>query len=288
MLKSSENSAYLTFLFFGIGYFLTPASLIFFWLLFGLMRLLTNENQKSKEFIIAGNRQWLLKYGVFGLASLTILLLVILLKFVAADYFAKTGVIIAGDQRVNSLEKSVSLNSLYSVYKRELAYAYVELAAQSVDKETSKISLQDNGKNLAEKALAISEDAVRTDPYDPVNYTNLSLWYFRLSLVDREYLERALWAAEKAKEIKTNSPEAWAHAGLVFLDMSNRQKAKEYFEKAISLKGNYAPSHFHLGETLRQLGRPEEALEHYQMFPGERAEQEIKETLLEVERKQKK
>jgi tetratricopeptide (TPR) repeat protein len=245
---------------------------------------LTAENQKSKKVVVE-NKPLLLKGGAFSFVFLMSLFLMILLRTIAADYFAKTGVIMAGDQRISSLEKSVSLNPFFSVYKRELAYALIETATQRVDEQTSKITLQDDRKNLAEKALAISEDTVQTDPYDQVNYTNLSLWYFRLSLVNREYLERALWAAEKAKEIKINSPEVWDNAGLVLLDMGNRQKAKGYFEKAISLKSNYSPSHFHLGETLRQLGRPEEALGHYQMFPGERAEQEIKETLLEIEKK---
>jgi hypothetical protein len=39
---------------------------------------------------------------------------------------------------------------------------------------------------------------------------------------------------------------------------------------------------------LRQMGQPEEALPHYQMFEGERAKQEIKETLLEIEKKKRK
>jgi O-antigen ligase len=278
-------SSFLIFLFFGIGYFLTPTSLIFFWLLLGLTRLLTVQNQEYKKIIAFGSRKSLLKYGAFGLVFLTTISLVVLLKAVAADYFAKIGVVNSGERRIKSLEKSISLNPLFSVYKRELAYAYVELATKSVDEGTSKITLKENGKSLAQKALSVSEEAILNDPYDPVNYTNLSLWYFRLSLADRGYLEKALWVAEKAREIQTNSPGVWDNAGLVFLDIGNREKAKAYFEQAISLKNNYAPSHFHLGETLRQMGRPEEALEHYQMFPGERAEQEIKETLLEIKKK---
>jgi tetratricopeptide (TPR) repeat protein len=279
-------SGFLIFLFFGIGYFFTPSSLIFFWLLLGLTRLLTSEKQKQEEIIISRKSQLYLKLSAFGLVFLIVIFLIFLLRAMAADYWAKVGVTSLEEKRVESLEKSVFLNPLFSVYKRELAYAYIELATWSVDEETSKIVLKDDRQDLGEKALAISEEAIRTDPYDSVNYTNLSLWYFRLSLVNREYLEKALEAAEKAKEIKKNSPEVWDNAGLVYLDMGNREKAKEYFGKAISLKSNYAPSNFHLGETLRQMGRPEEALEHYQMFSGERAEQEIKETLLEIKKKE--
>lgn len=284
----SVLSSFLILLFFGIGYFLTPASFIIFWVTVFLARLLTSEKQKSIEISFSENKNFLLNKILLGLIFLIIIFLGIPARAITADYYVKKGLIYGGDQRIEFFEKGVSLNPFYSVYKRALANSYLNSATEKIDKETSKITLKNNGQSLAQKALSISEDAVRTDPYDPVNYTNLSILYFRLSSLDRNYLEKALWAVEKAREIEVNSPEAWDNAGLVLLDMGNREKAKEYFEKAISLKSNYAPSHFHLGETLRQLGRPQEALEHYQMFSGERAEQEIKETLLEIERKQKK
>jgi tetratricopeptide (TPR) repeat protein len=249
---------------------------------------LTSEKQKSIEIGLSENRKFLLNKILLGPIFLIIIFLGILARAITADYYVKQGLIYRGDQRIEFFEKGVSLNPFYSVYKRALANSYLNSATEKIDPETSKITLKNNGQFLTQKALSMSEDAVRTDPYDPVNYTNLSILYFRLSLTDKEYLQKALENAEKAKEIEFNSPEAWDNAGLVLLDIGNREKAKEYFEKAISLKSNYDPSHFHLGETLRQLGRPEEALEHYQMFSGERAEQEIKETLLEIERKQRK
>jgi len=282
----SVLSSFLILLFFGIGYFLTPASFIIFWVIVFLVRLLTSEKQKSIEISLPENKNFLLNKILLGLIFLIIIFLGISTRAIMADYDVKKGLVYGGDQRIEFLEKGVSLNPFYSVYKRALANSYLNSATEKIDKETSKITLKNNGQSLAQRALSISEDAVRTDPYDPVNYTNLSILYFRLSSLDRNYLEKALWATEKAREIEINSPEAWDNAGLVLLDMGNRQKAKEYFEKAISLKNNYDASHFHLGETLRQLGRPEEALGHYQMFSGERAEQEIKETLLEIERKQ--
>ncbi len=70
--------------------------------------------------------------------------------------------------------------------------------------------------------------------------------------------------------------------GQGYLDLGELEKAKESFEKALSLKKNYPSAHFHLGETLRQMGKPEEALSHYQLFKGPRVEQEIRETIKEI------
>ena len=284
-LHLSVLSSFLVFLFLGLGYLLTPASLIFFWLIIFLARLLTKESQKQTQLSFSKKKSSVLKKSGLGLVVLIIIFLGILIRAVSADYYAKIGTMSRLEKRIEFFEKSVSLNPIYSIYKRALAHSYLELATEETDKETSKITLKEDGESLAQKSLEFFESSVSIDPHDPLNYIGLSIWYFRLSNLDRSYLGKALLAAEKIKEIDHVSPAAWDNAGLVYLDMGNREKAKEYFEKAISLKSNYDPSHFHLGETLRQLGRPEEALGHYQMFSGERAEQEIKETLLEIEKK---
>jgi putative inorganic carbon (HCO3(-)) transporter len=280
--------SYLVFLFIGIGYLLTPSNLILFWLLMALIRLLTSHSQKRIKPVFSEKMIPFLRNGGFGLIALTIIFLGLLARGIAADYFVKKGLIYGAGQNTPLFEKSVALNPLYSIYKRGLALAYLEMATESIDEETSKITLKEGGEQLAQKALELANAAVSTDPYDPVSYTNLSIFYFRLSSSDRSYLEQALWSVEKAKEIEPNLPDSWDNVGLVYLDMGNLEKAKECFEKAIALKSNYSPSHFHLGETLRQMGQPEEALPHYQMFEGERAKQEIKETLLEIEKKKRK
>ncbi len=278
-------SSFLVFLFLGLGYLLTPTSLMFFWLLMFLARLLTKEDQKQIELRFSEKSSFLLNKSALGAIVLIIAFLGVLTRAVLADFYAKTGAVSEPEQEVKLLEKSVSFNPGYSIYKRALAHAYLALATKDIDKETSKITLKDEGETLIQRSLEFFNAAVSNDPYDSLNYTNLSIWYFRLSSLDRSYLEKALLAAEKARKINNTSPAVWDNAGLVLLDLGNHEKAKEYFEKAISLKNNYAPSHFHLGETLRQMGRPEEALRHYQLFSGERAEQEIKETLLEIKKK---
>jgi len=278
-------SSYLVFLFIGVGYLLTPSNLIFFWLLMALTRLLTSRSQKQIKLGLSEKMAPFLRNGIFGLVFLIIIFLGVLVRGITAEYFVKKGLVYGVGQSTTLFEKSVVLNPLYPVYKRALALSYLEMATESIDQETSKITLKQGGEQLAQKALESASAAVSTDPDDPVSYTNLSIFYFRLSSLNRDYLENALWSAEKAREIEPNLPDSWDNAGLVCLDMGNLGKAKEYFEKAIALKPNYSPSHFHLGETLRQMGLPEEALVHYQMFGGERAEQEIKETLLEIEKR---
>ena len=275
-----------TYLFFGFFYFITPSSLIFFWLLLSLIRLLTHQTQKSFTLNFSKKQNIRFKVTFLSTIFLAVIFLGIILRALIADYYVKKGYdLLPAEQGRPLLEKAISLNPHYSVYKRLLAGLYIELATESLDEGTSKINLKKDGQLFAQKALDVVNSAIETDPHDPVNYANLATWYFKLSSQDREYLKKSIFYAEKVLSIEKNFPDAWDRAGLYFLDLGNLEKAEEYFQKALELKPDFSNSHFHLGETLRQMGYPEKALPHYQLFQGERAEQEIKETLQEIEKK---
>ena len=274
------------FLFFSFFYFLTSSSLIFFWLILSLTRLLTHQNQKALPLKFSKKHNFLFKFAFSATIIIAIVFLGIIIRFLIADYYLKKGYdLLPAEQGRPYLEKAISLNPHYSVYKRLLAGVYIELATQNIDEGTSKINLKKDGQIFAEKAIDSVYSATKTDPYDPVNYANLATWYFRLSWQNRNYLEKALFYAQQALKFENNFPDAWDRAGLILLDTGRLEDAQRYFEKALNLKPDYSNSHFHLGETLRQMGHPEKALPHYQLFQSDRADQEINETISEIEKK---
>jgi putative inorganic carbon (HCO3(-)) transporter len=209
-------------------------------------------------------------------------------KFTMADYLISSSQTKEGPTGCELISKGLKLNPIYSVYHRLLADCYFNLSGETYLEGVAKVDVSPQNLIWAQKALETIEKAVSTDPIDPVNYSNLSRLYFRLSKLDQNYVRKSIWAAQKLLEYETNWPSGWDSTGQGYLDLGELEKAKENFEKAISLKKDFASAHFHLGETLRQMGKPEEALSHYQLFQGPRAEQEIAETLKEIELKKNK
>ena len=97
----------------------------------------------------------------------------------------------------------------------------------------------------AEDAAAASYlKAIELDPVSPVNHTNLGRLY--LSVADRA---RELKNADSADLVKTATEQE-----KVLLT-----QAEEEFNKAITLKGDYAPAHYYLAAVYERQGKLEDA-----------------------------
>ncbi len=205
-----------------------------------------------------------------------------LAKFALADNLIASSLKKTGPISCDLASKGLSLNPLYSVYHRLLADCYFNLSGETHLEGVAKVDISPKNQIWAQKTFETIEKAILTDSHDPVNYANFARFYFRLSKLDPSYVKKSIWAAKKRLEYESSWPTGWDSLGQGYLDLGELEKAKESFEKALSLKKNYPSAHFHLGETLRQMGKPEEALSHYQLFKGPRVEQEIRETIKEI------
>ena len=68
-----------------------------------------------------------------------------------------------------------------------------------------------------------------------------------------------------------SSAEYWNSAGVLSFVTGKHEKAKECFEKAVSLEANHADALYNLADTYDELGLPEKALEtkaKYSALPG--------------------
>jgi len=97
----------------------------------------------------------------------------------------------------------------------------------------------------AEDAAAASYlKAIELDPINPVNHTNLGRLY--LAVADRA---RDLKSAENADLAKTATEQ----------EQTLLTQAEEKFNKAIALKGDYAPAHYYLAAVYERQGKLEDA-----------------------------
>lgn len=56
----------------------------------------------------------------------------------------------------------------------------------------------------------------------------------------------------------------WNLLGLIYLDQNKLNEAEKAFRQTVKLKADFNQGYYHLGETLKQMGRLEEALQAYQ------------------------
>ena len=68
---------------------------------------------------------------------------------------------------------------------------------------------------------------------------------------------------EKAITIDPNFVSAHSNLGILFKKLGEYQKAKECYEKAIKINPNYAKAHNNLGIIFQSLGEPHKASEYY-------------------------
>lgn len=92
----------------------------------------------------------------------------------------------------------------------------------------------------------------------PELWNNLGLLYVKM-----KNIEKAKEVYEKALSIRSDYPEAYYNFGLLFFKTKEFEKAQTYFEKAISVRPEYSQAYYNLARVFAQLNRHEEAIEAY-------------------------
>jgi tetratricopeptide (TPR) repeat protein len=106
---------------------------------------------------------------------------------------------------------------------------------------------------------------------------------FRLALMDRSdrpeihfHLAEALFRVDRAEaaleryytavEADHNYLEAWMQIGTLLAARGELEPALDALELAISIHADYPDAHWHAADVLLQLGRPQEAAEHWRSY----------------------
>ncbi len=97
--------------------------------------------------------------------------------------------------------------------------------------------------------------------------------------------QKSIATLERLLTIEDTLPSTWDALGLRYLYIHDYDKAMEKFQQTLKLKNDYWYSYLHIGETLRQQCKPQEALNWYEKakpyVPS--TEKEIMETKAEIE-----
>ena len=114
------------------------------------------------------------------------------------------------------------------------------------------------------RAQRLMEKAIELDPKFAAAYAELAHlhyleWNFEWS-ENRQPLNRALVAAQKAVALDDSLPLAHTRLGWIYLWKKQHEKAVAEAERAVELDPNIALGHARLGEILNFAGRPEEAI----------------------------
>jgi putative inorganic carbon (hco3(-)) transporter len=180
-------------------------------------------------------------YQLLATLSTTIIFL-FLTSFVArywlADYhYAKgdklgdAGFIKEGISHIN---KAIDFNPLEPNFYSELAINYAKIAAYYTQNDQKKEAGQ-----YVSAAVENSLKALQISPYHLNFYKNHTHVYYYLAVYDLDLLKEGIETLEKAEELSPTDPKIPFNLAQMYQTLDEKEKAKEYYQKALELKPNY-------------------------------------------------
>lgn len=262
------QGVYFSFVTIAIGnffYYQTIANAIYFWLFVGIL-----SQTKSKNISVKIS-SFPIKIFLYLITSfLFILQLNFIGRFALADYLSHTN-------KIKNLQGSVRLSPYIAIYKRKLGQKHLTTAL--LFWEEKKIFLFDQE---IKKAISWYKEAIILNPKDINNLRSLQ-WalYNAGSKLDKKYQEENLLLSQTMVELSPRDPLTYDGLGLVYLDLGKYEAALRSFKKTLEIKPDFVGSYLHIGETLKQMGRLDEAIIYYQKALGKKpgwlfAQQELK------------
>lgn len=155
------------------------------------------------------------------------------------------------------------------LYLRSLAQIYMSKAQILLqDKTTPPDILGSRFKDFLDRAVSATQEAIRREPLDFLNYRTLGQIYgFLVQLNAAGSLDAAQIQYDEALKRAPASPLLWRDKAMTYLTdfalKNNRdslKKAEEALLKAVALKPDYAEGHFLLAQVYSAEGQAAEAI----------------------------
>ncbi len=265
-----------------LSFFLYPDNLsilFLFWLLVSFSALLGEE--KKRVWSLSGS-----PLATLGASFSFVFILVLgtgLLFFYAQKYWAEVryfqGLVAwqKGEREQSSdfVSKATNLNPRMDLYWRDLSqismFRLQQLLART---DLTPEELRSRAEPLIAAAVNTASQATVVDPNNVANWNVRGSVYRNMIGILGEADNWALSSYERAMELEPVSPYIPMEIGRVYLAMSDlflqqaREEerlqslllAKQNFEKAISLKADYAPAHFQIAMIHIRDGKLKEAI----------------------------
>ena len=152
--------------------------------------------------------------------------------------------------------KAYDFNPYFDKNLRQLIFIQGELIRSKV--------LSNQDLEIKQYANYLQELSWRNQ-YDIENLKTLTAGYMRYASFTHSSHGKALAFGKKLVTLDSTSPGSWDTLGLVYLDNQDYQLALQTFSYIVTeLKPDYAFAYFHLGETYKQIGQKDKAKQAYQ------------------------
>ena len=269
------------------AFFLYPVNfsiLLIFWLLIGCLAVMETEKRKV---LLIGNSST----KALGFSFLFVLILILgigfsvfyVQKYIAeARYFQGLKAFQKGDSilAANYVLKAVNLNPKMDVYWRDLSQIHLI----RLNEVSLKTDLTPEDKNYQVQALIASainsaSQATTLNPSDVANW-NVRGFIYRNMIGGLGGAEDwAIKSYETAIDLEPTNPYIFTEIGRIYISKAdlaeqqgnladkdkNLELAQNYFEKAVSLKVDYAPAHYQMAMIYIREGKTNEAIQRLEL-----------------------
>ena len=247
-----------------------------FWLLFAFAALLTEKTKKTISF-----SESLPKAMLFSFSFIFVIILFLGVSilygqkyFAEAKYFQGLTAWQKGqtDSSLKFLLKATGLAPKADLYWRDLAQVYL-LKLNEVSQNANLAAEEKNfrASSLIVNAINASQQATTQNPRDAANW-NIRGFVYRNVIGLKGAEDWAISSYKEAVKLDPTNPYTFTEIGRVYLvkaDLAadeagkaeNLKLARENFEKAISLKTDYAPAHFLAAMVFFREGKNKEAID---------------------------
>lgn len=259
----------------------TNLSILFlFWLLIGILALLEKETKKSWTLSASS-------LSALGFSFLSVLILVSGVGFSLLyfqKYFAEVKYLDGikawqkGDNLLSSNEllRAVNLNPKIDLYLRDLSQIYlIRLNELLAKPDLSQEERTAQAQFFIASSINSANQATDLEPNNVANWNVRAFIYRNMLGILGGTDEWAIQCYQRATELEPTNPYIYNEIGLTYLAKSdileqqgdkegkneNLKLARQNFDKAISLKSDYAPSHFQIAMIYVREGKIPEAIQ---------------------------
>lgn len=267
--------------------FLYPANFsiwLIFWLLIGATALM--ETDKKKIFIVDDSPA---KALAFSFASVLILVLeigfsiVYCQKYVAEVRYSQGLVAFQAGNNVlatNYISKAINSNPQMDVYWRDLSQIHlIRLREVLNDPDLTPEIKSSQSQALVASAVNSATQATMLNPVDVAGWNVRGFIYRNLIGILGGADDWAIKSYETAAELEPVNPYIFTEIGRIYIVKANlaiqqeNSPAKEenlklaqaFFEKAVSLKADYAPANYQIAAIYIEAGKTKEAISSLQL-----------------------
>jgi tetratricopeptide (TPR) repeat protein len=190
------------------------------------------------------------------------------------------------DTAISKLTSAITLNRLNDNYHRNLSQAYLVKVSQLLQ-NADEAKVKEAGGYI-QQSVNSAKNAIAQSPNNVDNYSNLGIIYQAITSFIPGADEMAIKSYEEALALEPNNPVFMNEIGKLYVLRSdayrtalNTEDAKvkeeaqknvdaelersaDWFNKAISVKPDYAVAHYNLGLTYERQGRLPEAITKFE------------------------